>query len=87
MKQFYDSEARLVSLRHAPTLYDDLPFPRGLKINELSNVQIMGVLSARVPGISSSNGRLANLKIYGDYLNALRNRAADAAVAEWMSDV
>lgn len=66
---------------YAAIAHDHLPLPGNPRPGDLGNGELASLLvKAGVPGISQSNGRVENLKAYGDFLESIRKETADAAV-------
>lgn len=68
----------------AKTEHDHLPLPGGKRFGEVRDVAAV-LEKMKVPGVSAANGRARNAQLYAAHLQAIRDHAAERAVAEYLA--
>lgn len=70
----------------AATAHDGLPLPSGLTVGQLSGGELAAQLVAlEIPGAAYANGRQRNAENYAKFIDGIRSKAADDAVAAWLT--
>ena len=68
---------------HGQTVYDDYPWPTAHKIPQASNSEVASVcLALNIKDAGHNRGRGDNLKAYAAYIDDVRKKAGDDAVAQ-----
>ena len=67
------------------TPHDELLLPNGKRVGDVGTELPAMLIALKIPGASHSAGRAANIEAYAAHIHAIREAAADTAVASWLA--